>query len=452
VSDQFEHDPIARELRASLQRHAREAPRGDLLAERIVNTTERESRSPRGWRTWSMPLIAAAAVAAVVGGIVGVQSLQTSAHGPTPGTHSGSVLQSPANPSATGSSTSNVVAPPTKSASAQPLQDVTILDLTFVSENQGWALAVADCVDASGRCSALFHLKGTTWWSMPNSTPWNVAGVTGGCADPCVTNIRFADPDVGYAFGPDALFMTQDGGRHWKRQAGGAVALETLDGNVIRVTSTGTGCPGPCGVRVETSAIGSSTWTPSDLPEVSGAGLSFGRGQPSNAYLLVTRNPAGGAEDETSTLYRSTDDGAHWTSVGEPCPQTGSEVDSLSVAGGGPDRVSVMCATRTALQHLYVANSTDGGAHFAGRSGLIAPKSAGPLTGDAATTLVVAGETGLLRSDDGGGTWHHVAGVSGAIGFVGFESTDVGRAVSSDGATIWTTRNGGSSWTSFTFG
>ena len=127
-------------------------------------------------------------------------------------------------------------------------------------------------------------------------------------------------------------------------------------------------------------------------------------------------------------------------------------MDSFWVAGGGADRVSVVCATRTTLQHLYVANSTDGGAHFAAQPGSIPLKSAGPLTGDAATTLVIASEDGLLRSQDGGRTWHHIADVSGGIGFVGFESTDVGRAVSSDGATIWTTRDGGSSWTPFTFG
>jgi photosystem II stability/assembly factor-like uncharacterized protein len=333
------------------------------------------------------------------------------------------------------------------------LHGVTVLDLTFVSENEGWALASADCTSGAGRCSALFHVNGGKWGSLPNSTPFNVTGVTGGCGYPCVTNIRFANPQVGYAFGPEAFLMTLDGGHHWARQDGGAIALESLDGNVIRVTaSSASGCPGPCNVAVETSSIGSTKWTRADLPSVSGTGISFSRGQPSNAYLLVTRSPAGGAADATSTLYRSTDDGASWQALGEPCPQTGDEVDSFAVSGSGTNRVSALCVSRQALQRIVVATSTDGGAHFVAQPGRIQPKSSGVLTGDPATVLVIAGETGLLRSGDGGRTWQHVAGVTGSIGFVGFESSTVGRAVSTDGTTIWTTRDAGETWQPVTFG
>jgi photosystem II stability/assembly factor-like uncharacterized protein len=73
------------------------------------------------------------------------------------------------------------------------------------------------------------------------------------------------------------------------------------------------------------------------------------------------------------------------------------------------------------------------------------------LTGDATTVLVAAGN-GLARSTDGGATWHSVLSVAEHIGFVGFESTLVGRAVSADGKTIWTTRDGGGTWAPTTFG
>jgi len=144
VTDPFDRDPIARELRASLERHAREAPRGDLLAQRIINQAEGPRRSRRSWRTWTMPLVAAGAVAAVVGAIAGVESLQTSATGPTPATSNDvSVLQSPVTPTQAPSDTA-VPSPTTQSSGAETLHDVHVLDLTFVSENQGWALAAAD--------------------------------------------------------------------------------------------------------------------------------------------------------------------------------------------------------------------------------------------------------------------------------------------------------------------
>jgi photosystem II stability/assembly factor-like uncharacterized protein len=47
---------------------------------------------------------------------------------------------------------------------------------------------------------------------------------------------------------------------------------------------------------------------------------------------------------------------------------------------------------------------------------------------------------------DGGDTWQKVQDVTGDIGWVGFESQQVGRAVSKDGTTIWTTRDGGATW------
>lgn len=454
MSDEFDNDPIARELRASLERHALEAPRGHLLAERIIETAGRPParRTRPGWRTWTLPLVAATAVAGVVAAVVGIESYHPAAKGNTPfasrlGT--GNLVQSPYTPRS-----GRLAAPASASAHVETsrLYNVKILDLTFVSENEGYALASAGCVHGTGRCSALFHTKGKQWWSLPNSTPFNVAGVAGGCTYRCVSNIRFANAEVGYVYGPSAFLMTQDGGQHWTPEKGGAIALETLDGNVIRVTaSSPAGCPGPCNVQVETAAIGSSTWTPSDLAPVSGSSFGFVRGGPGNAYLLIKRNPAGSAQDETSTLYRSTDNGVHWSAVGERCPQTGGEVDSVDVAGGGTGVVSLLCRVRRAPQRWFVATSTDGGARFVPQPGKVPGATAQMLTSGSATVLVTAGD-GLARSTDGGTSWHRVASVSAPLGFVGFESATVGRAVSADGKTIWTTRDAGKSWQPVTFG
>ena len=60
MTDDFERDPLARELRDSLARHAASAPPGDALAERVIHATERPTdlrkRHHRGWRTWALPL------------------------------------------------------------------------------------------------------------------------------------------------------------------------------------------------------------------------------------------------------------------------------------------------------------------------------------------------------------------------------------------------------------
>lgn len=456
MTDRFDRDPVADALRASLAAHAQEAPKGDLLAERIISAADRqpgraEQPGRRTWRTWALPLVAAGAVAAVVGAVAGIENWyphasrtpvanSPSPHLPTPTPAPHSRTPSP----------STLASRSTAPVNTAALHGVRILDLTFAGQDDGWALASADCIRTAGRCTALLRTTdGTTWKSMPGSE-FNVPGVSAGCATRCVQHIRFANDSVGYAYGPHALLMTTDGGFTWEPQPGGALFLESLQGNVIRVTaSSDSGCPGPCGVRVETSAIGSTTWAPAALGPVSGARIAFARGGP-NAYLLVMRNPAGGASDATSTLYRSADRGVTWTSSGEPCPQAGGEVDSFAVAGGGGNEVSVLCTVRMAPHRSFVATSSDGGAYFAAQPGTVPAATAEQLTGDPTTVLVAAGD-GLARSADGGRHWTTVPEVTGHITFVGFENRSVGRAVT-DGNAIWTTRDAGESWTQAAFG
>jgi len=448
MTDEF--DPLKEALRDSLHRHAADAPRGDLLAERIINTAQNAPeldphRTRRGWRTWTLPLIAAGAVAAVVGAVVGIENLRPEASPNAPG-HTGV-----SNPAPTQIQSTSPTESPSTTVSNAPgtLTDFKITDLTFAYD-EGWALGSADCLSGSGRCTALWHTTDGRNWSSMGGEQFNVEGVKD-CADPCVNNIRFATRDVGYAFGPTAFFMTKNGGQTWQRQDGGALQLETLDSNVIRVTGTPSGCPGPCVDGIETSAVGSTDWAPADFHSASATMVNsvlLARGNGGYGYLLVTANPAGGAENAASTLYRSTDNGQTWQDMGkDPCGRTTQEVVSTSIAGGDQGRVAALCMTRQAPNQYSVASSQDGGVDFGMTPGQI-PADIAPtlLTGDSTTELIAAGNGGMARSTDGGATWQTVDDVTGAIGWVGFESQQVGRAVSADGTTIWTTRDGGATW------
>ncbi|HET6876522.1 MAG TPA: hypothetical protein VFH38_03240 [Jatrophihabitans sp.] len=464
-------------LRATLTEHARHAPAADVLAERILAAVDapppardlygRPPARPRAWRSWATPLVAAASVAAVAGAVVGVAHLTAGTPRPvaappppqsSPVQHSGDrVFSTLGHPHARSRSRpsprSSYASPPPSASVAAGLRGVRVLDLTFTGTDDGWALASADCLYRTGRCTAVLRTRDGTHWSGMPGAAFNVPGVQH-CAAPCVTHLRFADDRVGYAFGPSTMFMTTDGGRSWQRQPGGALALETLDGNVIRVVAKGTGCPGPCHVQVETAAIGSTVWSLAQLPPNGppgsgwfGAGVQFARGVGGDAYLLLQGNPAGGAGRATSQLLRSTDAGRTWSTVGEPCPQSGAEVDSYQLAAGGGGRVSALCATRQVPQRWFVATSTDAGAHFAGQPGTIPPAAAGGLlNGDPATVLISAGRR-IARSTDGGRTWTLVARPAGPFTFLGFENAQVGRAVTRRGNAIWTTRDGGLSWT-----
>lgn len=466
------NDPLEARLRASLQAHAQQAPDGDLLAERIVHQAD-QGEMPghrRAWRTWGLPLVAAGAVGAVVAAMIAIQTVPSNTAKPQPGssqyhTRVGSPSVTKLNP--TSAAPTQVVPAPastttvpgaTRAPGAAKLHNVRILDLTFAGVNDGWALASAECLHGSGLCTAFLRTTdGQTWHSMPGPR-FNVAGVKG-CADPCVTDLRFATDQIGYAFGANALFMTTDGGYSWHRQAGGAVALETLAGNVIRVS---TQCLPGCPYAVQTAPIGSSTWR--TTARIRDPGMSPGvilARTGDRAYLMVLGHTTGGAGRATSALWVSADNGASWSDRGEPCPQNlrgYGEVDSRQLTPAPDGSVTVLCTPRqsqTAWQ--FTMTSTDGARHF-DRGGVRALGTAplDALAAASAQVIVVSGADGSYRSADGGRHFARLGGDGGsdpgALSWLGFESSSVGRGISTDARTVWTTRDAGQSWTATTFG
>src|SRR6185437_3703809 len=235
------------------------------------------------------------------------------------------------------------------------------VDLTWVSLDEGWALGTAPC--GTPPCTSIVHTTdgGKSWTGIPAP----VAGLDeeSDCVNDqaCITGLRFANPQVGYAYGQNALFLTTDAGRHWQRLSGGAYGLEIANGTVLRVISS---CLPGCPFRMQRAAIGSDSWTTvSTLAggQTSGA-LLVRNGH--LAALLTEGHTAGGAQHATSVLFTSTDDGAHWASRGEPCPQGSTEYDSTSLSAALDGSITVLCSPRDAQHAHFTMTSTDGGAHF----------------------------------------------------------------------------------------
>ena len=92
------------------------------------------------------------------------------------------------------------------------------MDLTWVSDQRGWALAAVPCVRGLCPRVAATGDGGRTWTALP-VPPGIIEDESGAvsCAPvACVGQIRFAAAKVGYLFGP-ALFQTDEGGRTWRR-------------------------------------------------------------------------------------------------------------------------------------------------------------------------------------------------------------------------------------------
>jgi photosystem II stability/assembly factor-like uncharacterized protein len=369
-------------------------------------------------------------------------------------------------PASTASSTPSSSAPPAPSTSSAtvppaprsgPLNGLQIADLTFVG-TEGWALGTVGCTSGSGRCTAIAHStdNGRSWHSIvPPKVNVSVAGLDEGpCADPCVQHIRFATSRVGYLFagGGRTLLMTTDRGRTWHRQPGGADALESLAGDVIRVDDRG-GCPPGCRYRPEVAGIGSAAWQPVSLPGPAGGtttGVTVGR-TGSRSYLIVYGHTAGGGSDARSILWTSADGGRRWTRRGEPCPQGGREVDSTALTTAPDGSVTVLCVVRGPGYRPFTATSTDGGAHFvAGSRTALGAAPVGALAAAARNRVFVSSDDTYL-STDGGRHFRRLSANGGsspgALGWLGFASSTVGHAVSVDRRTIWTTTDGGRDWT-----
>ena len=123
-------------------------------------------------------------------------------------------------PSSTAPSTSVTVSASAPAATSPPVSSppsveaagpIDVQDVSFVSADQGWALGSGELVTTTD--------GGVSWTRLP--------GPPAGAA-----HIRFASPEVGYAWTTTgSLWITENGGAFWKR--GGltqVVSLETAAG------------------------------------------------------------------------------------------------------------------------------------------------------------------------------------------------------------------------------
>ena len=360
---------------------------------------------------------------------------------------------------ATKATLNTTIVPTTSTTTSSPPSKEVVADLTWVSDRHGWAMASQSGCLRSCTSEVLTTTNGGTSWNGVGSLPSRSTCV-GGCggSEPQTDNIRFGNNNDGYAFDSD-LFMTTDGGRSWVHEDGPQVAgLEIAGSNVIRISYTHAGCPGPCDPLLEEAPIGSSSWRTLYSIPMEGSRLQLLRQGPNDVYIAVFRNPAGGAIHEQTTLFISHDGGVTWSQRPDPCGYKGSAENDTEDLAAAPDGVvAVLCSPR--LGGLdFVDVSSDGGRTFGATTALpgnigfqlIAVTNAGDIF--VSTGPNGGGQQVLEASHDAGQHWNQAASdtgqtgyVSPTAGFLGFESPEVGRWIASP-TEIWTTTDGGVTW------
>ncbi len=333
-----------------------------------------------------------------------------------------------------------------------------VLSMTFVSDNQGWALGSFKC--GAHHCLALLGTTdgGTHWQALTPPTKY-AGGVYGQCphGKPCAEQVRFMNSDIGYAYDP-SLFLTTDGGHTWTRLPGADISsLEGADGTVARVITGSTGCAGQP-YQLQSAAVGSDTWTTLPAPKIEMICPPLLYRQGDRLILVGYGNPAGGVR-ATAQIDRSVNNGKTWASGPDKCG--GKSGYASDVALAPPDTLILLCQHQMPMPNgkfgpAYVRISHNDGATFGPDHVLPAaqaPKGTIESYQIAAGTSnrILVTETGthgskLIESQNGGRTW--VTDITmpskTPVILVGFEDPLTARVAQGD--TVWTTRTGGTAW------
>jgi photosystem II stability/assembly factor-like uncharacterized protein len=244
--------------------------------------------------------------------------------------------------------------------------------ITWASPQQGWVLGAAPC-GAKTCTDVIGTTDGATTWKLLGRVNAPIARL-GQAANPGVTEIRFATPMVGWAFGPH-LFQTVDGGRSWAKMTipGQGQQVFSLAANgteayaVVSPCRWARYCHQPLSFwRTTTLTGGSWTRIPLNLPSNIGADVAvFGP----TVYVTDPQADLNGGND---VFYASIDGGRHFSTRPVPCDNT-QVVSLIQVVPTSATDVSLLCdgnpGFSQADKSVYRSTDTAKTDTFAGRMG-----------------------------------------------------------------------------------
>ncbi|MDQ6945725.1 MAG: hypothetical protein M3256_05485 [Actinomycetota bacterium] len=309
-----------------------------------------------------------------------------------------------------------------------------------VSNTEWWLLGDTPCIRQP--CTSIVRTTdgGASFVGVPAPPAPLVGGLTGQDSQRGVSNLRFADPADGFAYGP-TLWATHDGGGHWHQMsfADQVNELAAADGYVFAVV----------GGTLYRSPAGSDRWA-----RLGATNLS----QTVDVHGPDVVAETAYSQSSPSRLLVSHDHGGHFASYASPDAGFGCAFDE-------PVAAVIWAVCATGLQ-ARVLRSVDGGVSFS-------PLDQGPpfanfarLAAVSSSTAVVAalasgGGPGLYLTSDGGRTFQATGPTlttdsTGSWDLAGFTDPTHGTAIATRGtgasltAVVYRTVDGGHRWSPLT--
>ena len=428
-----QRDPVA-DFFARERAGIRELPAGTDRWESIVTEASRPQRRH------VLPYLAGAAAVVLIGGVV-----WGTGRGPSTDLASDPASSTAASvPTVTVTKTvpPKVVPAPSDGASSTPSTPAstgplpapaTFVPVSMTNGGEGALRALGSAVcPGSTSCVSVVGSDddGGTWTSRATFTTYTAEGMARHTPDGGnqLVGLRFATPDVGYAYGSQVFRTTNGGYRFESMDVGGrrVLSLEIGGGTVWMVTADeckhgdGPADRGCTGLEIWSAPVSATTATKVealDLPNtVESAWLSMDGG---DAYVSVSY-----LDQETQTLPRRVSGDRATLKRPDGCPALGG----VWVWGTANTRGGLVAVCQLRDANAYgVASSSDRGTTWSSARvapGLGAPGAGGVwLTAVDLKRLVAVGQglptsglkdepTSLLTSADGGSTWAQPKGVA----------------------------------------
>ena len=337
--------------------------------------------------------------------------------------------------------------------------------VSFVSQSDGFVLGTAkSCATTSCAFIVTTTNNGATWQQMPPPPVPYVSRPHASTTSSGISQIRFANIDNGWAFGP-SLYATHNSGASWQKVQvpvpGKVVTLATAGGKVFAVVANCNPQTNTCSSSLVTSSISSNSFTQVPGATNIAASVQLWNGFPITLYAtpngvngFVSLGYQGNYASGKPLLY-ATNGGGTWSRFPDPCAGTNLQIASLAMPNAAT--LDTLCSgqpaagsTKKVLMQTYHSQTRRlGNPPFSGDGNL---QLASPNT----SRIVIAGASAagfIYRSTNNGQSWKTYLYQDGGVSFYDFGFTTPTQGVAIHGFpanhavdNLIESTNGGASW------